>query len=222
MFDGLKSNGGKWDIIGLSVYPFWANLPWAVDDSLALITMQEMITRYNTKVIVVEAGHPYNKPVEANQYLLDLIAKTKSAGGLGVFYWEPQCYSWQGYQMGAWDPVTKQPTVAMDAFLGISATSVNEDENIPVYYDLNIYPNPFNPNTTIEYKLSNPSNTTVVIYDILGREMSRLVDDFKNAGKYSIDWDGTGLNGDILPSGTYLIRLNTGSETKSIKAILLR
>ncbi|MGE5797410.1 MAG: arabinogalactan endo-beta-1,4-galactanase, partial [Ignavibacteria bacterium] len=96
MFDGLRNNGAKWDIIGMSVYPYWANLPWQTDDSLALITMEDMIARYNTKVMVVEAGYLYYKPVEANQYLLDLIEKTKSVGGLGVFYWEPQSYNWQG------------------------------------------------------------------------------------------------------------------------------
>ena len=89
IFDGLKNNGAKWDIIGMSVYPHWANLPWAVDDSLALITMKDMISRYNTKVMVCEAGFSYDQPVEANHYLLDLIEKTKSVGGLGVFYWEP-------------------------------------------------------------------------------------------------------------------------------------
>ena len=121
MFDGLRNNGAKWDIIGMSVYPYWANLPWAVTDSLALITMQDMIARYNTKVMVCEAGYPYNQPVEANHYLLDLIEKTKSVGGLGVFYWEPESYNWRGYQLGAWDPITKKPTVALDAFLGINA-----------------------------------------------------------------------------------------------------
>ena len=94
MFDGLKNSGAKWDIIGMSVYPYWANypnsLPWAVDDSLALITMKDVIARYKTKVMVCEAGYLYNYPVEANHYLLDLIEKTKSVGGLGVFYWEPE------------------------------------------------------------------------------------------------------------------------------------
>ena len=102
IFDGLKSWGAKWDIIGMSVYPYWTNLPWATDDSLALLTMQDVIARYNTKVMVCEAGYLYNQAVDANHYLLDIIKKTKSVGGLGVFYWEPECYNWQGYNLGAW------------------------------------------------------------------------------------------------------------------------
>ena len=116
MFDGLRDNGARWDIIGMSVYPYWAGLPWQEDNALAQINMQDMISRYQTKVMVCEAGYVYNQPVEAYHYLLDLIQKTNSVGGLGVFYWEPECYSWHGYDMGAWDPVTQQPTVALDAF----------------------------------------------------------------------------------------------------------
>ncbi|MEJ2193755.1 MAG: glycosyl hydrolase 53 family protein [Ignavibacteriaceae bacterium] len=116
MFDGLRDNGANWDIIGMSVYPYWAGLSWQEDNALALTNMQDMISRYQTKVMVCEAGYVNNQPVEAYHYLIDLIEKTKSVGGLGVFYWEPECYSWHGYDMGAWDPVTKQPTVALDAF----------------------------------------------------------------------------------------------------------
>ena len=115
MFDSLKSNGAKWDIIGMSVYPYWAKLPWAADDSLAVINMKDMINRYQSKVMVCETGYQFDQPIEAYKFLRDLIEKTKSLGGLGVFYWEPESYG-NGYQLGAWDPVTKQPTSALDAF----------------------------------------------------------------------------------------------------------
>src|SRR3989339_684414 len=54
-----------------------------------------------------------------------LLLEKKTNSGLGVFYWEPQCSSWQGYQLWAWNPVAKQPTVSLDAFLGIYVTSVS-------------------------------------------------------------------------------------------------
>ena len=217
MFDGLKNNGAKWDIIGMSVYPYWANLPWATDDSLALINMKDMIKRYQTKVMVVEAGYLYNQPVAANQYLLDLIAKTKSAGGLGVFYWEPESYNWQGYQLGAWNPATEEPTAAMDAFLGINATLVRDRENNNSPFNLNIYPNPFNPNTTIEYTMPSSSRTSLVIYDVLGREVAALVDTFKNAGNYSINWAANNV-----PSGVYFCRMTSGSFIETKRIMLLK
>ena len=76
MFDGLKNNGAKWDIIGMSVYPYWVQLPWAEDDSLALINMTDMISRYQKKIMVSETGYLVNQPAIADHFLLDLIAKT--------------------------------------------------------------------------------------------------------------------------------------------------
>ncbi|MGK9475737.1 glycosyl hydrolase 53 family protein [Melioribacter sp. OK-6-Me] len=218
MFDGLKNNGAKWDIIGMSVYPYWANLPWAVDDSLALITMKEMISRYNTKVMVVETGYLYNKPIEANNFLIDLIEKTKSVGGLGVFYWEPQSYNWRGYKLGAWDPITKAPTVALDAFLGIKVTSVESDnDNIPNNYGLNIYPNPFNSSTTIIYEIPEPSNTSIIIYNLLGKEVEKLIATHKSPGRYQINWSAKNI-----PSGIYFCRLITDKHYETKKIILLK
>ncbi|MCG6960222.1 glycosyl hydrolase 53 family protein [bacterium BMS3Abin03] len=158
IFDGLKNNGAKWDIIGMSVYPHWANLPWAVDDSLALITMKDMISRYNTKVMVCEAGFSYDQPVEANHYLLDLIEKTKSVGGLGVFYWEPESYNWRGYNLGAWDPVTKQPTAALDAFLGIRAI---ESVNVTMIINTATCPDTLRPTDIVQIRGESTDSTTL-------------------------------------------------------------
>jgi arabinogalactan endo-1,4-beta-galactosidase len=216
MFDGLKSYGARWDIIGMSVYPYWANLPWATDDSLALITMNDMIARYHTKVMVVEAGYLYNQPIDANHYLLDLIAKTKSVGGLGVFYWEPECYNWQGYQMGAWDPSTEEPTAAMDAFLGINATPVKSTGH-PEGYDLNIFPNPFNPSTTIQYDLPVRSAVSVVIYNILGQEVKQLVSGYQQQGYHEVSWSADGF-----ASGVYFCRLTAPDYLTMRKLVLLK
>jgi len=217
MFDGLKSNGAHWDIIGMSVYPYWAGLPWATDDSLALITMQDMIVRYQTKVMVVEAGYLYNQPVAANQYLLDLIAKTKSVGGLGVFYWEPESYNWQGYQLGAWDPTTYEPTVAMDAFLGKSAVSVSMEERSVPGYSFNVYPNPFNPSTTIEYDLPTSSRISITIYNELGEEVARLIDGFEQSGHHTLNWAP-----EKISSGVYYCRMSSGDYINMQKIVLLK
>jgi arabinogalactan endo-1,4-beta-galactosidase len=117
MFDGLKNNGAKWDIIGMSMYPSWANMPWATVNTKGLANMKDMISRYGTKVMVCETGMDKSQAEPCKEFLIDLQAKTYSVNGLGVFYWEPESYSWQGYDLGAWDYVTKAPTVAMDAFL---------------------------------------------------------------------------------------------------------
>jgi arabinogalactan endo-1,4-beta-galactosidase len=215
MFDGLKNNGAKWDIIGMSVYPYWAHLPWATDNERALETMKDMIARYQTQVMVCETGHLYNEPTTAYNFLVDLIRKTKSVGGLGVFYWEPECYNW-GYNMGAWDPVTKKPTIALDAFLDTLNTAVTRARNVPNGFAMSIYPNPFNPRTTIDYQLPIPSNLSVVIYDILGREVTRLAEGFQYAGHHNIIWSATNVT-----SGIYFCRIQAGSFEETKKMILL-
>jgi arabinogalactan endo-1,4-beta-galactosidase len=117
LFDGLKSNGGKWDVIGMSLYPTPAN--WASLNSQCLTNMNDMVTRYNKEVMVVEVGMSWDQAAACNSFLADLVTKTKSVTGdkgLGVLYWEPQAYNnWQGYTLGAFDNSGK-PTVAMNAF----------------------------------------------------------------------------------------------------------
>lgn len=115
--DGLKSYGGKFDVIGMSLYPSPAN--WATMNSQALSNMNDMVARYGKQVMVVEVGMSWDQPTAAKSFLTDLLAKTKTvagAKGLGVLYWEPQAYAqWQGYTLGAFDNSGK-PTVALDAF----------------------------------------------------------------------------------------------------------
>lgn len=117
LFDGLKANGGKYDIIGMSLYPTSANR--ATLNSQCLINMNDMVTRYNKDVMVVEVGMPWDNAAECKAFITDLVAKVKSipaSRGLGVLYWEPQAYNnWKGYTLGAFDN-TGKPTIAMEAF----------------------------------------------------------------------------------------------------------
>ena len=121
-----------------------------------------------------------------------------------------------GYNLGAWDPITEEPRAALKAFLGAYITSVKEGKSIP-RYDFEIYPNPFNPNTTIEYTIPESSNTAVVIYDVLGREVITHVDRFKNAGNYSINWAANNVS-----SGVYFCRMESGSFFRDKKIELLK
>lgn len=123
MFDALKSRGVKWDMIGMSAYPRWSHLDGPTMIAKVMANIKDLEQRYGTKVMVVETGHYWNKPIEANQYLVGLMDKLIKNGNPGCFYWEPE--SMAGYDLGAWDQNTKRPTVAMDAYLGIKHTEVN-------------------------------------------------------------------------------------------------
>ena len=116
MFDGLTANAAKYDIIGMSMYPTAAN--WATYNSQCLTNMNDMVSRYNKQVMVVEAGMSWTDSTTCNAFLTDLIAKTKAVSGksgLGVMYWEPEAYNWKGYTLGAFDNNGK-PTIALKAF----------------------------------------------------------------------------------------------------------
>lgn len=120
LFDGLKQNGGKWDVIGLSLYPSWSTTEtWQVQNEKCAANMKALIERYGTEVMLCEVGMPWEDSVAAKAFLADIIAKAKAIDGgkcLGVFYWEPQAYgAWKGYDKGAFDDEGK-PTEAMDAF----------------------------------------------------------------------------------------------------------
>jgi arabinogalactan endo-1,4-beta-galactosidase len=117
LFDGLKNNGGKYDVIGMSLYPTSTN--WATLNSQCLTNMNDMLARYEKEVMVVEVGMSWDQSAACNSFLADLVTKTKSVTGnkgLGVLYWEPQAYNgWQGYTLGAFDNSGK-PTAALSAF----------------------------------------------------------------------------------------------------------
>ncbi len=116
---GLLANSAKFDIVGMSLYPSFVAAGWASANQQCLANMNDMVSRYNKEVMVVEVGMPWEKGAESKSFLIDLISKTKSVGsgkGLGVLYWEPQCYNnWKGYTLGAFDNSGK-PTVALEAF----------------------------------------------------------------------------------------------------------
>jgi len=117
LFDELLANGGKWDVIGMSLYPTTTN--WNVMDDACLTNMTDMISRYGKEVMICEVGMSWDSPTSAFNFLTDIITKTKSipnGKGLGVFYWEPESYNnWNGYSLGAFDDSGK-PTAALNAF----------------------------------------------------------------------------------------------------------
>ncbi|MDQ2719256.1 MAG: arabinogalactan endo-1,4-beta-galactosidase [Bacteroidota bacterium] len=117
IFDGLKTNNGKWDVIGMSLYPSAGN--WPQLDSECLANMDDMMSRYNKDVMICEVGMNSKDSVACKSFISDIIAKTRMANnskGLGGFYWEPECYNnWNNYSLGAFNS-SGQPSTALDGF----------------------------------------------------------------------------------------------------------
>lgn len=117
LFDGLKNNGGRWDMIGMSLYP--QDGAWKEINEQCLTNINDMISRYGTDVMICEVGMPWDAPEACRDFLTDLMTKAQAVPDgkcAGILYWEPQSYGgWKGYTLGAFDN-NGQPTVAMDAF----------------------------------------------------------------------------------------------------------
>jgi arabinogalactan endo-1,4-beta-galactosidase len=121
-FDNAKANGAKYDVIGLSYYPYW--LTGNPDYSLSIndlgANLIDMASRYGKEVMVVEVGGEDNKEQNTYDMLVAVQKKTMEVPhnkGLGVFYWEPEgARSWSHYALSAWGD-NGRPTKALDAFL---------------------------------------------------------------------------------------------------------
>ncbi|MFH1194657.1 MAG: T9SS type A sorting domain-containing protein [bacterium] len=99
-------------------------------------------------------------------------------------------------------------------------TEIKEnDANIPVYSLSQNYPNPFNPSTVITWQLAVGSNVTLKIYDVLGREIATLVDEFQNAGIHHSTFSTLHYS---LPSGVYFYQLTAGEFQSTMKMILTK
>ncbi|NWG27032.1 MAG: T9SS type A sorting domain-containing protein, partial [Ignavibacteriaceae bacterium] len=97
-------------------------------------------------------------------------------------------------------------------------TSVDNSSFPPVTLFLSQnYPNPFNPNTKISWQSPVGSWQSLIIYDVLGNEVATLVDEYKPAGSYKIEWDASGF-----PSGAYFYQLKADNYIETKKMILLR
>lgn len=133
--DALRENGAQWDIIGMSLYPYWAKEKGYVNSAAILIqeclrNVKMVSAKYGTDVMIVETGYEINEKepwlMESGRtqlaMLIDLM-RTKSDGHcLGVFYWEPTCKP-SMYKLGAFTE-DGHPTAIMRAFTQSASSSL--------------------------------------------------------------------------------------------------
>lgn len=94
----------------------------------------------------------------------------------------------------------------------------NQSQINPHDYSLNQnFPNPFNPVTRINYSLGKPDNVTIKVFDITGKEITTIVNEYQTAGSYEVDFDGSGLS-----SGAYYYKMQSGNFYEVKSMILLK
>lgn len=108
--------------------------------------------------------------------------------------------------------------ILINKFNEVTGVEDEQEINIPTGFGLSQnYPNPFNPKTVIGYQLPVTGFVNLKVFDILGNEIATLVDDYRPAGKYEVDF-----NAEKLASGIYFYRLQAGDFVQTKKMILLR
>jgi hypothetical protein len=102
--------------------------------------------------------------------------------------------------------------------------SIIQEMSLPKYFSLEQnYPNPFNPSTSINFILPKATKVSLVIYDVLGRKVKKLLNNKKyEPGKWKIVWTGQNQNGNKVASGIYIYRIMAGEYTKTKKMVLIR
>ena len=146
----------------------------------------------------------------------------------------PESWFWYNYQQSVMALTFEETGISTryDARLDSAANAIlfgirdylelptsADEQNIfsPTAYSLEQnYPNPFNPETTISFQLPNAGHVTLAVYDLLGRKVKILVDEFKTGGKYDITF-----NGDEFASGIYFYRIKAGTYIAAKKFVLI-
>lgn len=119
-FDLAVANGMKFDVIGASYYPYWLGTDYTATINDLETNLNDMVTRYDKDVMVVEVGGDYTLVQNTQDMLNQVISIVRGIPGkrgLGVIYWEPEgAKSWSNYQLNCWQNNGK-PSMALDAFL---------------------------------------------------------------------------------------------------------
>ena len=209
-FDNAKNQNVRYDVIGLSYYPYWLGTDYTVTIDALGNNMNDLAARYGKDVMVVEVGGDYTRVQNTYDMLVAVIEKVKTyAGihGLGVIYWEPEGEkSWSGYQLSCWGSDGK-PTFALDAFLEHGA-GVDPSESIP---GISFYPNPCH-DGLLHFAFSIPASTaTMRIFDIHGKQVAQ------QEINGSI---GNSVRTELLP-GVYMVFVNSGNRS-IVKTLVVR
>ena len=111
----------------------------------------------------------------------------------------------------------------MGAFEYGALVNVNETKVVPESFTLHQnYPNPFNPTTILRYNLPEQTEVTLTVYDMLGRQVTQLVNTIQEAGYRSVQWNATDSFGKPVSAGVYLYQIRAGDFMQTKKIVLLK
>lgn len=144
----------------------------------------------------------------------------------------PQHYSWQQEQVAAGSYEYRLRQVDLDGtqhfthaipIVVLAPTNIRSSAEIPRSFALyQNHPNPFNPQTTINFDVSERTDVSLVIYSLSGQEVANLLNRNHEVGRYSVSWNSKDADGQNVASGVYLCRLHAGSVVRTVKMVVIR
>ncbi|UCH63353.1 MAG: T9SS type A sorting domain-containing protein [Fidelibacterota bacterium] len=152
------------------------------------------------------------------------VNEHSSSSGSSGSWWGRRCY-WSRSETTTYTYIEGSATGTLSP--AILAKSIRQaqasDAALPATISLDgTYPNPFNPETHIQFALPEGQRMSLVVYDVLGREVIRLVDGFMTAGYHNVLWRGQTQTGSPVPTGIYIARMTAEDYGHSIKLVLMK
>ncbi|MBN1154166.1 T9SS type A sorting domain-containing protein [candidate division KSB1 bacterium] len=178
-----------------------------------------------------EGGHPYDRtsdvPVLLGANYIGTIVQSAANPGESYYYDGNSWVDFFEYSDPTWpDEINAIGTTNFCIkALTIDSTTDSDQKNDDYPQDFNLYqnyPNPFNPSTTIHYQLSKDGHVSLTVYNLLGEEVIKLIDNQQTTGTYQITWDGRDKYMQPVSSGMYIYQLRIGDRFASKKMMLVR
>lgn len=181
---------------GVTYYQIWRHTKW---------TSSEWIANVNHGI---------------QQYTDHWYTVTGTGSDEMVFYEVKSYYQPNGtFSVPATAIVTATPGGIVEARKDLKLPEIVQ--NVPTEFSVDSYPNPFNPETEISFALPEPSSVRIIVSDMLGREIMRLVDRDYSAGYQKVTWKGTDGSGTKVGSGVYFCRIvATGQSGKQFTKVM--
>jgi photosystem II stability/assembly factor-like uncharacterized protein len=196
----------------------------------------------NTRPPVLETRVPARMPSLTAGTPVTFVASVTDPNNLPLLYiWKvdgdikkvgDSTFTWtfsqtSGSAFGIAQQAASSPTITcvfqdqgglQDSTVWSLTTDVSLDHPVPTEFMLSQnYPNPFNPTTNIELRIANCESVSLKIFDVLGREVTTLVNETRQPGIYTVRWDASSM-----PSGVYVYRLRAGNFVSTKQMVLLR
>ena len=215
-------------------------------DNIVPISVFEMTLKDMPDGLIVTSVNPVGRFLDVGGLFLDntgededgncfifgyTVGTSISSGSGPIFELVVQRKNYFGGQLGlmfgdlsARDENTNEVTVCGTGYAMLSvALELTDSFVIPNQYKLyQNYPNPFNPTTVIQYDVPDPSQITLTVYDLSGREINQLINETQSPGLKTVVWDGRDFMGNRMGAGIYIYQLKSGNYIDSKKMLFVK